>query len=38
MQLSMEGKAYVCKKGIELETGIELHSVFANAAFKFVLF
>lgn len=34
----MEGKAYGCKKGIELETGIELHSVFAYAAFKFMLF
>lgn len=38
MQLSMECKAYVCKKGIGLETGIELRSVFANTAFKFVLF
>lgn len=38
MQLSMEGKGYVCKKGIELETEIELHSVFANAALKFLLF
>lgn len=29
----MESKVYVCKKDIELETGTELHSIFANAAF-----